>query len=322
MIAQWITSDDAGCWSGICLMDPGVTLNIGSTYNWYILPYADSWGLWSTKGTFKVVLPPPTLVEPVGTITQHMPAYKWNAVSGAAKYLLQVKKGTSTIISQWFTSAQANCSSGTGECSVVPIKNLTNASYYWYITASNTATGIGQTSLRSDFTVTPSTTTEIVLTWGANPRDLDAHLWLPASQGNYHVYYDDLGSLTSFPYAQLDIDDQYSYGPEKITIGVPYSGTYRFAVHHYAGSGTLKTSGALVKAYQNGALLRQFSASTATGSSSGIWWDVFDIDVNTGAITVYNTLNSSSPRSISSILGVGGSSGDEVLPPKEPVLSP
>ena len=147
----------------------------------------------------------------------------------------------------------------------------------------------------------------ITLTWGANPSDLDSHLWLPAGTNQFHIYYANKGSLTSPPWAMLDRDDTTSYGPENISIKQTQAGTYRYAVYHYSGSETIKTSGAVVKVYHNGVLIKTYSASTAGGVADGRWWKLFDYNGSTDAITTYNELIAISP---------GPYNTKEVMPPK------
>ena len=65
----------------------------------------------------------------------------------------------------------------------------------------------------------------IVLTWGAYPSDLDAHLAGPMPEGgDFHIWWRNkiLIGGTNF----LDVDDQKSYGPETITIYKPAKGEY------------------------------------------------------------------------------------------------
>ncbi|HIP81617.1 MAG TPA: DUF5011 domain-containing protein, partial [Leucothrix mucor] len=52
------------------------------------------------------------------------------------------------------------------------------------------------------------------LSWGLNPDDLDTHVIGP---NDYHIYFVNKGSLASAPFAQLDVDDISSYGPEIFT---------------------------------------------------------------------------------------------------------
>ena len=136
----------------------------------------------------------------------------------------------------------------------------------------------------------------IVLTWGENPRDLDSHLWTPIIEGSdYHIYYASKGSLTGPPYAKLDVDNRYSYGPETVTIGSVFPGTYEYAVHKYTGTGELTTSSAVVEVYDSIGLVRRFTVPT---TGSGIWWHVFRFDGNTQTITPVDIISGTAPQSV------------------------
>ena len=135
---------------------------------------------------------------------------------------------------------------------------------------------------------------QITLTWGANPRDLDSHL-AANIPGTFHVYFENLGSLTSEPHAALDTDDTTSYGPEVTSITNLRPGTYRFSVRHYTGTGDIETSGAVVNVVIDGIGIYRFTPpagqpqDTRVGGQkgpSGIW-RVIDIVVGTtGNVTV------------------------------------
>lgn len=125
----------------------------------------------------------------------------------------------------------------------------------------------------------------IVLTWGENPRDLDSHLILP---NNDDVYYGD--QVADDHSANLDWDDTSSYGPETITIDTMNPGDYYYSVHHYAGTGTIGTSGAVVKVYNSSGLWKTYTVSSApgAGTSTMLWWRVFKLNGTT--ITPINEL--------------------------------
>lgn len=129
----------------------------------------------------------------------------------------------------------------------------------------------------------------IVLTWGANPRDLDSHLTGPdGNGGRFHVYFGNSGTLAAPPFAQLDVDDTNGFGPETITISQTLTGgLYRYSVHHWSGTQSIATSGALVRVYQGPTLLAQFTPP----NQAGVIWTVFEM-IN-GAITPVNTISSS-----------------------------
>ncbi|MDF1798503.1 MAG: carboxypeptidase regulatory-like domain-containing protein [Planctomycetota bacterium] len=105
----------------------------------------------------------------------------------------------------------------------------------------------------------------VVLTWGLDPDDLDSHLL--AADG--HCYFGN----QIIPGASLDVDDVSSYGPETITIdSVDPGGAYTYYVHHFSGSGSLATSGAVVKLYFNGT-----SLTYPVPPQAGDYWHVFDL---------------------------------------------
>jgi hypothetical protein len=141
---------------------------------------------------------------------------------------------------------------------------------------------------------------KFILTWGQYPEDLDSHLWTPSIGGStYHVYFANKGSLTSPPFAALDVDDVTSYGPENITIKALYPGTYKFAIHHYDGSGTITTSSARVKVFKREGLVGEYTVPT-TSSSSNWWWYLGDINGSTGAFTLKNQVLPAPPQTSSS----------------------
>ncbi|MFK7801922.1 MAG: carboxypeptidase regulatory-like domain-containing protein [Anaerolineae bacterium] len=130
----------------------------------------------------------------------------------------------------------------------------------------------------------------IVLEWDQNPGDLDIYLWYPnATNGAVRHDNKNEGS-TTLP--QLDRDDQDGEGPETITVPIQEAGTYRFAVKHHSGSGSLTTSNAVVRVYKGDTELQSFKAPT---TGSGNWWHVFDMNGSDSAITLVDTLSNNEP---------------------------
>lgn len=156
----------------------------------------------------------------------------------------------------------------------------------------------GETSTGYIMNLSPDIATtngyRIILTWGLDPRDLDSHLFTPAIDGlNYHVYWADKGDLINPPYANLDVDDRYSYGPETITIDKTVQGEYFYSVHHYEGVGSLTTtSNATISLYGVNGFIRSW---TVPSIGEGVWWNVFSINGSTGAITNINQISDSAP---------------------------
>lgn len=142
-----------------------------------------------------------------------------------------------------------------------------------------------------NFTITPTLgegQIRIVLTWGSTPRDLDSYLDGTTDSG-VRVY-------TSFrsrtcvsngqKLAELDVDDTDGYGPETTTL-YDINGTYEFRVVDFTGSGTMSSSGAVVKVYTPDSS-SPVEIPICGGLENG--WLVCRIDH--GAVTVLNTSSS------------------------------
>lgn len=85
------------------------------------------------------------------------------------------------------------------------------------------------------------------LSWGEQPRDIDFHVVGTLANGNqFHVYYSHKiqNEVDGTRVCDLDVDDTSGYGPEHIRIFPNVDEPYYLYVHHYAGNGTIGTSGA------------------------------------------------------------------------------
>jgi uncharacterized protein YfaP (DUF2135 family) len=115
----------------------------------------------------------------------------------------------------------------------------------------------------------------VVLSWGAQPPDLDLHVAYP----NNHVFWRSRQGTD----ANLDIDHVDSYGPETITLERKHAGdTYVFAVHDYTdrhnpGTTALSNSQAKVFVYVGQSLVRSYYVPT---NQAGNLWTVFRINGN------------------------------------------
>lgn len=139
-----------------------------------------------------------------------------------------------------------------------------------------------------DFTITPvleEGQIRIVLTWGSNPTDLDSYLSGTTDSG--------VNVFTSFrnrtctsngqTLAELDVDDTDGYGPETTTI-YDVNGVYEFRVVDFTGSGTMSSSGAVVKVYTSDGAA-PVEIPICSGLDNG--WFVCRIDH--GEVTIVNT---------------------------------
>ncbi|HEY7062472.1 MAG TPA: carboxypeptidase regulatory-like domain-containing protein [Chloroflexota bacterium] len=157
----------------------------------------------------------------------------------------------------------------------------------------------------------------IVLAWGASPRDLDSHLFLPvAAQPNQaigaqgaaagsgaHVFYAARGNANQPPYAGLDVDNTTGFGPETITIRRLFPGTYTYAVNNFSGEAPLGISGARVTVLAGDHVVQRFNVPTTAGQPDR-WWTVFTLDGATGTLTPVNGISTGPPITVSA--GPGG----------------
>ncbi|MEE8484383.1 MAG: carboxypeptidase regulatory-like domain-containing protein [Nitrospinota bacterium] len=136
--------------------------------------------------------------------------------------------------------------------------------------------------------------TRIILTWGVSPSDLDSHLLGPYADGSgsqFHIYFGNKTySSGGSAYADLDLDDVSSYGPETTTIYTQSTGAYTFCVYNFSNGGSssstvLANSEAQVNVYQGSSLLGRFNVP----NSGGTVWKVFTLSGT--SITPVNTMS-------------------------------
>lgn len=124
----------------------------------------------------------------------------------------------------------------------------------------------------------------IVLNWGKYPEDLDSHLSFPGS----HIYF----QHKKGSFANLDVDDTDSYGPETITIeNKKFGQTYHYFVHDYTNrdnlsSSKLSSSDAKVFIYVGQSLVKTYYVPK---NKKGNVWNLFKINGN-GEIIDINTI--------------------------------
>ncbi len=135
----------------------------------------------------------------------------------------------------------------------------------------------------------------IVLSWGAQPADLDSYLSGPnGSGGTFTINYGNPGSCAGAPFSCLDVDVTNGRGPETITVTRVNSGRYLYQVHNYTDGGlttssTLSQSSARVDVFSATGLIQSF----AVPSGVGTLWSVFDWDGTT--IRPINTISNNPP---------------------------
>lgn len=160
--------------------------------------------------------------------------------------------------------------------------------------------GLDELPVSMNFALTPVVNEfRIVLTWGAFPPDLDAHLSGPKPDGGmFHIWWRNKILIGGKNF--LDRDDQHSYGPETITIYKPARGVYTYAVHNYSGrnqdhSLDLSYSQVHVDVYADGRL--QASFDVPRGKPGNVW-EVFKIDQNMQIVPVYQMFDETDSRNV------------------------
>lgn len=136
-----------------------------------------------------------------------------------------------------------------------------------------------------------------VLSWGANPDDLDLHLWYIDGTNDEHFYFSHKGNDEVFPYIELDVDDTDSYGPETMTVAkLSSNASYIVAVHEFSEDSVLSTSGAVVNIYTDSqGQINHLEVPTGYVGESW-WWYILSMD-EFGNISIANSLNEDPPYS-------------------------
>lgn len=143
------------------------------------------------------------------------------------------------------------------------------------------------TDLQHDFNLSPDlagNAARIVLTWNAQPSDLNAMLWVPSigdPSNKIPVSY--MNQSPSGADAALDVDATHGYGPETITIKSMHSGVYCYFVSKVAGA---VDSGAKVNLYLSDGTSQEFKVNDEHGTNSWSTWTVFKIDTTSGQVKV------------------------------------
>ena len=162
----------------------------------------------------------------------------------------------------------------------------------------------GQTNVLN-FSITPVLGSvngmRFVLNWGQQPFDLDSHLLTPYPANPFsffnpnHIYFGNRGSTNTVPFANLDVDVTFGFGPETMTIVAFTNGTYDYYIHNYSQDAPLAGSGATVKAYTAAGLVATVRVPN-TGLPNAIYWHVFRVDGATRRLSIVNSLSVSDPN--------------------------
>lgn len=202
---------------------------------------------------------------------------------------------------------QSDVTSSLGGYSIDDVPSKTNvtaqATADGYIAMSTTINLDERETRDVDFQLVPETGADvarIVLTWDAQPRDLDSHIWAPTYGGEsyYHIYYSNRGTLEAAPWVKLDLDDTDGYGPETMTIAPNYdqwhSWCFDYVVYEFAGDGLLTDSNATVRVYISDELVDTIHVPMGNCGENWYWY-VGRVAIDTGEWTRVNTMSATSP---------------------------
>jgi hypothetical protein len=126
----------------------------------------------------------------------------------------------------------------------------------------------------------------LILDWGENPRDLDAHFRKVGTAGfpnPAHVFFQHKEGRNEARerFAILDVDHTNSQGYETITLSDKATGEYEYYVHHYAGTGTIGGSGAQASIVTRGCQRRDYSVPASCNKNV---WAIARVRVQQGRV--------------------------------------
>ena len=133
----------------------------------------------------------------------------------------------------------------------------------------------------------------IVLSWGANPADLDAHLVGKYPDGStFHIYYNSRnGTHSGATVAKLDVDNRNGNGHETITLSdFDANARYDYFVHWSGGTSSWAESNAVAELYadsdryefrapaETDEYTAQYGYINGNSNDGLLLWHVFTID--------------------------------------------
>ncbi|MCT4705409.1 Ig-like domain-containing protein [Enterobacteriaceae bacterium H16N7] len=193
---------------------------------------------------------------------------------------------------QLFASAQATTplyQTTSGSDGTYSIANVPQGIYYirasltGFITLEQSLDLSEVTTLQKNIVLSPSLNgkaARIILTWDAEPKDLDAYLRVPSADNPKSlITVSGVNKAPSGADATLDRDDRNGYGPETITISDFHrGGVYCYSVSRYSSTPKVYT-GAMVQLYLSDGTSRTFRIEDTTPpGANAAAWTVFRID--------------------------------------------
>lgn len=130
----------------------------------------------------------------------------------------------------------------------------------------------------------------VVLTWDAEPKDLDSRMTYQDGETNYHIFFDH--KVDEDTGTNLDIDKMTGFGPEVVTVLELGTGTYRYSVYDYTHGGSMTSNGiatsrAHIAVYIGGQLKKSYDVP----QGMGCLWTLFEYNGSTGEFKDINTMS-------------------------------
>ncbi len=172
------------CGASTCSNTPTDTLSAGS-YKWRVrAKVGDAWGVASAFKNFTVAtVSKPTPISPTGTISDTTPTYQWTPVSGATRYLYELRKGTTVV----YTKNVSSSVCGASTCSNTPTDTLSAGSYKWRVRAK-VGDAWGVASAFKNFTVATVSKPTPISPTGTISDTTPTYQWTPVSGATRYLY--------------------------------------------------------------------------------------------------------------------------------------
>lgn len=171
-----------------------------------------------------MILPPPPPPPPAPTF--HLRGRTTSAVNNAALSGVSVQAFIGNDLIGSATSANGNYDASGLRAGAYTIKGTLNG-YCDVSSTYNMAAADGSLNLNFSPRLNDNQL-RIVLTWSAQPSDLDSYLTAPNGCVTFY------GNRNGCPGVQLDTDVTGGFGPETMTLLSPQPGIYRFKVNNYS----------------------------------------------------------------------------------------
>lgn len=158
----WVAKNTTSTQISFFGRDPGLPNTANENYDEN--PFLDN-VVFTQVGT--AVLPAPTLLSPVGTVSSTAPTFSWNAIPGATSYLLSVTDAlNASVLTTSYTAARLGCAPPSSVCSVRPASFTNNMGYTANVQAVDANNNSGARSPVQSFSIASTTPP---LTFNDNP---------------------------------------------------------------------------------------------------------------------------------------------------------